>query len=332
MAHVKLTIPADAPNYPTILHALEDVARRTPHRQALICEDRSLTFAQHKAAISGFARQLQKTGVEGERVVVLMTNCLEMPVCILGAMAAHAYVGPMNPNYSDSELTPLLKDADPKVIVTLPQFYPRLSKIAAAMGIPHILVASEGSNTIESWIARGSEGLPRPLPQSDDYAMMFFTGGTTGLPKGAEHRHRHIMAFCRMEAAYFSNMEYDKEVSLSVAPMFHIFGHHHGVIHPLYLGSTHVLVRQYKPDIVLEQLSKYKVTLFAGGPSTVYVGILAAEGMKTSDLSSLKICCAGSSPFSQDLLTNWEKTTGCPIYEGVGMSEGAPYANNPVTG
>ncbi|PYS42173.1 MAG: AMP-dependent synthetase, partial [Acidobacteria bacterium] len=103
------------------------------------------------------------------------------------------------------------------------------------------------------------------------------------------------------------------EVSLAVAPMFHIFGHHHGVIHPLYIGATHVIVRQYKPDIVLEQLSKHKVTLFAGGPSTVYVGILAAEGIKTADLSNLKICCAGSSPLSEDLLTNWEKTTGCPI-------------------
>src|SRR5690349_4790362 len=140
MAHVKLTIPADAPNYPTILHALEDVARRTPHRLALICEDRNLTFAQHKAAISGFARQLQKIGVNGERVAILMTNCLEMPVCILGAMAAHAYVGPMNPNYSDSELTPLLKDADPKVIVTLPEFFPRISNVAEKMGVKHVLI------------------------------------------------------------------------------------------------------------------------------------------------------------------------------------------------
>src|SRR5204863_3338077 len=116
MTPVKLTVPSDAPNYPTILHALQDVAQRTPHRKALICEDRSLTFAQHRDAIAGFARQLQRIGVEGERVAILMTNCLEMPVCILGAMAARTYVVPMNPNYSDSELTPLLKDADPKVI------------------------------------------------------------------------------------------------------------------------------------------------------------------------------------------------------------------------
>jgi long-chain acyl-CoA synthetase len=170
------------------------------------------------------------------------------------------------------------------------------------------------------------------LPDKDDHAMMFFTGGTTGLPKGAEHRHRNIMAFCRLEAAVFSTLQYDKEVSLSVAPMFHIFGHHHGVIHPVYIGSTHVLVRQYKPDIVLHQLTAYKVTLFAGGPSTVYVGLLAADAMKTADLSSLKICSAGGAPCSEDLLRNWEATTGCPILEGIGMSEGAPYANNPAAG
>lgn len=329
---MKLTIPPDAPDYPTILHALEDVAGRTPDRVALVCEGRSVTFAQHKAAVSGFARRLEKVGVEGERVAVLMTNCMEMPLCILGAMAAHAYVAPMNPNYSDSELEPLLKDASPKVIVTLREFYPRLAKVAEAMGIRHVWVVGEGDETIESWIAQGAEGLPKPLPNPEDEAMMFFTGGTTGLPKGAEHRHRHIMAFCRLEAAFFSTLGYDQEVSLSVAPMFHIFGHHHGVIHPLYIGSTHVLVRQYKPDIVLAQLSKYKVTLFAGGPATVYVGLLAAEGMKTADLSSLKICCAGGSACSEDLLRNWSKRTGCDIYEGIGMSEGAPYANNPAVG
>src|SRR5215510_4378851 len=158
MALVKMTVPADAPNYPTILHALEDVARRTPQRLALICEDRSLTFTQHKAAISGFARRLQKIGVEGERVAILMTNCLEMPVCILGAMAARAYVAPMNPNYSDSEMTPLLRDADPKVIVTLREFYPRVSKVAGTMGVAHILVAGEGSDTVASWIGEGEEG------------------------------------------------------------------------------------------------------------------------------------------------------------------------------
>ena len=157
---MKLTVPTDAPSYPTILHALEDVVRRTPDRQALICEERNLTFAQHKSAISGFANRLQKIGVEGERVAILMTNCLEMPVCILGAMAAHAYVAPMNPNYSDSELTPLLKDTTPKVIVTLPEFYDRLSRFAAAMGIPHVLVAGEGSNTIASWIAKDRKPYP----------------------------------------------------------------------------------------------------------------------------------------------------------------------------
>ena len=329
---MKLTIPKDAPDYPTILHALEDAARRVPDRLALICEDRSLTFSQHAAAVAGLARILQRKGAEGNRVGVLMSNCLEMPICILGAMAARAYVAPMNPNYSDRELEPLLKDASPEIILTLPEYSARASKFAHALGIPHVIVVGQDGNTVSAWMAESGEGLPRPLPDRDDYAMMFFTGGTTGLPKGAEHRHRNIIAFCRLEAAVFSNMQYDKEVSLSVAPMFHIFGHHHGVIHPIYIGSTHVIVRQYKPDVVLQQLTAYKVTLFAGGPSTVYVGLLAAEAMKKADLSNLKLCSAGGAPCSEDLLRTWEATTGCPILEGIGMSEGAPYANNPAAG
>jgi long-chain acyl-CoA synthetase len=329
---MKVTVPEDAPTYPTILHALEDAARRTPNRTALICEDRSVTFAEHERAVSGVARRLGQLHAQGERVAILMTNCLEFPMCVLGAMAARAYVAPMNPNYTDSELLPLLKDADPKVIVTLPEFFPRISKAAEQLGVRHVLVVGEGSDTVASWIRDGADGLPHPLPDANDHAMMFFTGGTTGLPKGAEHRHRNIMAFCRLDTSFYSTMEYDKEVSLSVAPMFHIFGHHHGVIHPLYMGSTHVLIRQYKPAIVLQQLAAHKVTVFAGGPSTVYVGLLAAYGNAPVDLSHLRICMAGASPFSEALLTNWEKTIGCPIYEGVGMSEGAPYANNPVVG
>jgi long-chain acyl-CoA synthetase len=329
---VKLSIPKDAPNYPTILHALEAVSRRTPDRQALICEDRSLTFSQHCQAVAGLARRLQRLQAAGERVAVLMTNCLEMPISILGAMAAHAYVAPMNPNYSDRELEPLLRDASPTVVLTLPEFRGRVEKFSEALNIRHVLVVGEGEDSVAAWIEEGKAGLPQPLPSSDDHAMMFFTGGTTGLPKGAEHRHRHIMAFCRLEAAVFSTMEYDKETSLSVAPMFHIFGHHHGVIHPLYIGSTHILLKQYKPDLVLDQLSRYKVTLFAGGPSTVYVGLLAALAMKNADLSSLKLCSAGGAPCSEDLLRNWERITACPILEGIGMSEGAPYANNPAAG
>src|SRR6476646_7993194 len=158
---MKVTVPAHAPNYPTILHALEDVARRTPDRTALICEDRSVTFAAHVRAVGGVARRLQQIGVEGERVAILMTNCLEMPMCILGAMAARAYVAPTNPNYTDSELLPLLEDADPKVIVTLPEHLPRISAIAEQLGIQHVLVVGEGSDTVASWIREGEDALPR---------------------------------------------------------------------------------------------------------------------------------------------------------------------------
>src|SRR5688572_3118599 len=106
-----LKVADDAPNYPTILHALEAAAKRIPDRKALICEERSITYAQYLRAVAGVSRRLQRIGVNGERVAILMSNGIEMPVVILGAMATHGYVAPMNPNYSDRELETLLVDA-----------------------------------------------------------------------------------------------------------------------------------------------------------------------------------------------------------------------------
>jgi long-chain acyl-CoA synthetase len=322
-----LKTPEKAPDHPTIIHTLDATAKRIPDRTALICEDRSLTYREYHQAVSGLAKRLKILIEKGDRIAIVMTNCLEMPTAILATMAAGGYVAPMNPNYSDRELGPLLKDAAPTVILTIPEFHDRAGKFAEELGVKHVYALGQGQHTIDYWIEDGRGGLPLPLPSPEDKATMFFTGGTTGMPKGAEHLHSTIAAACRAEAAFF-DIDYDGETSLSVAPMFHIFGHHHCAIYPLYRGATHVLVKQYKRDVVLEELQKHKVTLFAGGPSTIYVGLLAAETFKDTDLSSLKACNSGGAPCSADLLTNWEREVGCPIYEGLGMSEGAPIANN----
>jgi long-chain acyl-CoA synthetase len=322
-----LKIPDDAPDYPTIVHALEATAKRVPDRTAMICEDRSLTYRHYHQAISGLAKRLKIMIDKGDRIAIVMTNCLEMPIAILATMAAGGYVAPMNPNYSDRELGPLLKDASPRVILTIPEFYDRARKFADELGVKHVYALGQGQHSIDHWIDEGRGGLPLPLPEPGDKAMMFFTGGTTGMPKGAEHLHSTIAAACRAESSFFE-INYDAEISLSVAPMFHIFGHHHCVIYPLYRGATHVLVKQYKRDVVLAELERRKVTLFAGGPSTVYVGLLAAETFRDTDLSHLKVCNSGGAPCSADLLISWERESGCPIFEGIGMSEGAPIANN----
>ena len=322
-----LKIPDNAVNYPTIIHCLDAVAKRVPDRIALICEDQSLTYKQHLQAVAGLAKRLKLLIKKGDRVAIVMTNCIEMPVAILGTMAAGGYVAPMNPNYSDRELSPLMKDAAPTVILTIPEFLDRARKFGDEIGVKHVYAVGAGEHTLEKWIEDGRGGLPQPLPEAGDKAMMFFTGGTTGLPKGAEHLHSTIIAACRAESSFF-DIDWDGEISLSVAPMFHIFGHHHCVIYALYWGATHVLIKQYKREVVLSELEKYKVTMFAGGPSTIYVGLLAHENFKKTDLSHLKICNSGGAPCSEDLLRNWEREAGCPIYEGIGMSEGAPTANN----
>lgn len=327
-----LTYPEDAPNYPTMIHALAEAVKRAPDRPALICEDLTLTYRDYARAVGGLAGELRKLGVgKDKRTAIMMGNSIEMAVAIFGTMAAGGQAALMNPNYTDRELTPLLKDADPTVILCNAPHIERAKAQAKAAGIPHVAVLGEGGLRVEDWVDDASLNLPEPFPSADDLAIMFFTGGTTGLPKGADHRHSMLVSFCRQIYA-FLDTEFDKERSLSVAPMFHIFGLNYSVLLPLYLRGAHVLVKQYKPDIVLEQLSRHKITTFGGGPSAIYVGLLACDKFDGADLSALRYSISGGAPCSEDLLKNWQDRTGGPLIEGCGMSEGAPIANNVAKG
>ena len=146
---------------------------------------------------------------------------------------------------------------------------------------------------------------------------MFFTGGTTGLPKGAEHVHSAFIAFCRQTVMLW-RFDYDTKAILNVAPMFHIWGHHFSVLFPLFIRATMVLVPKYQPDFVIEQLDRHNVNYFAGGPAAIFLGLLGSEKMKNADLSSLEYSIAGGSPCPEGLLTRWHEETGNEILEGWG--------------
>ena len=326
-----MKIDPDLPNYPTIVHALEFAARHAPDRVALVCEDRSLTYAQYARAAGGLALRLRELGAAGSRVVILMGNSIEMSVACLGGMAAGAQIAPMNPAYTNHEIMPLLTDAEPAVIVCDAGLKERAEAWAAELRIPHVVALGEGGVGLEQWIDDDALTLPEPLPGPDDPSAIFFTGGTTGVPKGAEHVHSMMMWFCRQILSQWP-IEFGAERVLTVAPMFHIWGHHFANIAPLYMRATLVMLPQYKPDAVLEQFERHAVTVFAGGPPTIYLGLLARPNFDTTGFSSLKYCLGGGAPFSEDLLREWERRTDCMIFENSGMSEGAPLSGTPTHG
>jgi long-chain acyl-CoA synthetase len=324
-----MSIDPTFPNYPTLVHALAAAAKRAPDRTAVICGEASITYAGYERAAAGLARELGMRGAAGSRVVLMMGNSIEMAVAQLGIMAARAQMAPLNPAFTPRELVPLVRDAEPCAILADAMWAEKARQVAAEAGVAHVLAFEPNGLDIRRWIGRQDLKLVEPLPTPDDWATLPYTGGTTGKPKGAAHRHSNIVWFFRQMLSIW-NVGFDDNVFLNVAPMFHIWGFQFATYIPIYTRSTLVIVPVYKPDDVLAALERHEVTVFAGGPPTVYSGLLAAERFARTDLSHLRFCFSGGAACPEQLLKAWEKATGCPLLEGHGMSEGAPTTCNPI--
>lgn len=320
-----------APRHATVIHALQRNAAVIGTQDGLVVEERTLSYRAYAAAIAGLAHRLRTLGAGGNRVAVVMPNSLETAVALLGAMAAGAQVAPVNPGFTDPEVLRALKDAEPRVILCRADWAERARRLAPEAGATHVIVLGEGGERIEPLAANESLALPEPLPRPGDLAAMFFTGGTTGVPKAAQHRHEGLMAHARAALGCWP-LEQDQERVLNVAPAFHIWGFWFTALVPMHAGATTVVVPVYKPPAVLEAFARQRVTVFAGGPSAIYVGLRGNENYRSTDFSKLKFCLSGGAPCAEELLTAWERETGTAIFEGIGMSEAAPIAGNPVKG
>jgi long-chain acyl-CoA synthetase len=321
--------PSGSPEYPTIIHALAGAAKLRPDAPGLVCQDRQISYSEYARAVGALARQFSELGSTQERIACVMTNSMEACIGLLAGMASRAQVSPLNPFYTDAELEPLVRDVDPRIIVCDAGTSERVRAMAAKLGIQHVVQLGVGGVTVDELLARRAGELP--LPQPDDLCVIFFTGGTTGVPKGANHTHSGLMAFC-YGVAWVWPFPLDKERILNVAPLFHIWGFCFTVIAPVYFRAFMDIVPAYKPALVLEEFQKQKITIFAGGPAALYLGLRANENYSKTDFSSLKVCLSGGAPCPEELLRGWEKETGCVLLEGWGMSEGAPINSNPLHG
>ena len=322
-------LPPDYPDYPTIVHALAAAAELHPDAPGIVCQYRQLSYGEYVHVVGALARQFGELGVSQERIAFVMTNSLEDTVGLMAGMAARAQVSPLNPFYTDAELEPLVRDVEPRVIVCDAGTSERVRAMAAKLGIKHVVQLGIGGITMDDLLARSRGALP--LPQESDLSAIFFTGGTTGLPKGANHTHLSLMAFCYGVSQLWP-LTLDKERIVNVAPLFHVWGFCFTLIAPVYFRAFMDIMPAYKPELVLEEFQKQKITVFAGGPAALYLGLRANENFARTDFSSLKVCLSGGAPCPEELLISWEEATGCVLLEGWGMSEGAPINLSPLNG
>jgi long-chain acyl-CoA synthetase len=324
----KIEVDTELPHYESLVHMLRAAVENEPDVTAVIYEERSITYRELGRAVNGLAARLDALDVAGERVIVMMPNSIEMDVAIMAVMSASAQVAPVNPFFKAAELKKVLGSVDATAILCDGSTREKAHEAAAALGIASVVEVGPEGEDIAQWTDDAAFDPARPeLPKSTDLALIIFTGGSTGIPKGVDHTHSGLVWSLLQHCSVWP-VEYAKETFLNVAPMFHIWGLSYATWVPIFARSTLVMIPKYDPDKVVAALGEHRVTVFGGGPAPIYMGLLGSPLFDETDWSALRYCLSGGAPVPEDLHREWLARTGCPLLEGWGMSEGAPFCLN----
>jgi long-chain acyl-CoA synthetase len=335
LSHLRSSQPIDPdlPQHESLVHMLLAAVDAEPNLTAVIYEERSISYAEFGRAVAGLAARLAAGGIgRGSRVLVMMPNSIEMDVALMAVMALRAQIAPVNPFLTPAELKKVLVDVDARAVVCDSGSAQKAAAVAQEFGIAQQLTLGAGGVALEEWTRDTTLALDRSaLPKADDLALLIFTGGSTGIPKGVNHTHRGLLWSCLQHCTVWPG-QFGGERFLNVAPMFHIWGLSYATWVPIFMQSTLVMVPRYEPDKVVRALAAHKITIFGGGPAPIYMGLLAHPSFDGADLSALRYCLSGGAPCPEDLHREWLARAGQPLLEGWGMSEGAPFCLNPATG
>lgn len=314
--------------YPTVVGMLADAVARAPRGAALVCGDRRLDYAGYLGCVAGFAAELESLGARGERVATLLPNSIDACIAAFAALAAGAQQVPLNPLLAPRELEFILRDASPVVLVVDEALAATLAPIAAAAGIRHLVVVGPQARRLDSDCARGATLSAPPSP--DALALLQYTGGTTGRPKGVDLTHRSIAINVSQREALLPSRAGDRIICMM--PISHAYGMAMGLFLAAYCGGTLVILPRYVPDDVLAAVARERITVFPGSP-TVFVGLMAHRDFLRTDWSSVHTCYSGAAPLSAETLRRWRDAVGAPVYEGYGQTEAGPVLSfNPVGG
>ncbi len=345
---------------------LEDAARKYPDRACTIFKGAVISYREMNALTDHMAAALVEMGVKkGDRVGIFMPNTPQFVIAYYGILKAGGAVVAVNPTYPVEEILTPVKDAGIEIMFTLSLFYNKLTEVRKRSGLKRIIVTNiketlppvlralftlakekkEGHRVehLESgdvWmqdLLKKHKDSPKPKVEisPDDTALFQYSGGTTGIPKGAVAMHRNVVANTLQMKAWFVTAEEAKEVVLMGIPLFHVYGMVAGMNFGMTIGATMVMVPNAR-DLkdVLHNISKFKATLFPGVP-LLYNAINNHPDVKAGkyDLSSIKACISGSAALMRETKEEFERLTGGKVFEGYGMSE-TPTAThcNPLVG
>jgi long-chain acyl-CoA synthetase len=309
---------AEAPTSPVDI--LARAAAREPQAIALVDGPLRLSYADYAEAVAAFALQLRALGSPGARVALMLGNSSHMAVGIFAVQAAGATLVPLNPDYTAAELGPVLAIARPSILIS---FAHQAERLRAALGdtfTGELFVLPDDAGT---WLA----GLPRagerlPSPRLDSLALVQFTGGTTGAPKGVMLTHRALAANVAQREAVLPT-DWAEERVLCVMPLFHSFASAMAHLLAPNCAGTLVLLPRYRPDLLQQTVAAEGITRLPAGPTLVQ-SLLQWDGFDPEAFRTVRCLWSGSAPLPAEVQRRWEAATGIPVYEGYGQTEAGP--------
>jgi long-chain acyl-CoA synthetase len=354
-------------NYPSIpVHqCLKDTASKYPDNTALIFFDNKMTYRELDRLVDKFASGLQQLGVKkGDRVSAYMANCPQFVIAYYAVLRAGGIVVPCNPLYVARELEQQINDSGSKIVVCLSLLYPRVKAIRANTELEHVIVANikeyfpgllkllftlakekkdghrvdfSGEANTHGFqdILNSASDKPAPVEITpDDTAVLMYTGGTTGVPKGAQLTQCNVLANAIQTANWMIGTREGEDVMMTALPLTHSYAMTVCMNQAIYRGYAQILIPNPRElDRLLKAVNKHKPSMLPGVP-TLYMGINNYPDVKLGkyNVSSIKACISGAAGLPPEVQEEFQRITGGKLVEGYGLSEATPVTHcNPIS-
>ncbi len=307
---------------PNLAHRLAESAAKHPDRIAIRLDDVAVPYAAMEQVSRRVAGLLASKGIgRGDRVGVMLPNVPHFPMVYYGALRLGAIVVPMNVLLTSREIKHYMSDSGAKLILAWHDFAAEAEEAGAETGVE---VLSVEPSRIGELVAAADPVEEIAEVEPGDTAVVLYTSGTTGQPKGAELTHANIGTNVEALLELFSPTEQD--VIFGGLPLFHIFGQTACMNVAVAVGGEITLLPRFDPQKALEIIQRDRVSIFMGVP-TMYAALLHAPDRDDYDVSSLRLCVSGGAALPMEILTAFEKEFGSPVIEGYGLSETSPVAS-----
>ena len=305
------------------LSSLLERAAAQLDRVAIRMDDLTLTYGQLHEAAARMSALLAARGVRpGDRVGIMLPNVPAFPVSFYGALAAGAVVVPMNPLLKSREVAYYLGDSGARVVLAWHAAAGEAAKGAADAGAEAIAVETPD---LAGLLAGFAPATGDPGRHDDDDAVILYTSGTTGRPKGAELTHAGLVRNAEITARTLLE-NHAGDVTMGCLPLFHVFGLTCGLNATVAGAGTLTLLPRFDPARALEIIQRDQVTIFEGVP-TMYAAMLHLPGADPAMAACLRVCASGGASLPVEILRGFEEKFGCVILEGYGLSETSPVAS-----